>query len=74
MKHIVTGFALAVVLALLVVLGFKARANDALTTASATYLFSETEVKGKDGKAMSRADLIDALLRDAVAKAAQPGK
>ena len=74
MKGILIGFVLAAVLAAGIVLGFKARANDQLTNAAATYLFSETEVKGKDGKPMSRADLLDALLREAIIKANAPVK
>lgn len=74
MKKILTGFVLALVLVGLVLVGLRAYRDDALTNATATYLFSETEVKGKDGKALSRADLLDLILRDAIAKAQAPGK
>jgi hypothetical protein len=42
------------------------------SVAAAQYLFSATDVKDKDGKPLSRADLLDAVLRDVVARAVQP--
>ena len=72
MQKILTGFLIALAVVGLAFLGRRARANEALTQASATYLFSETDIKGKDGKPLSRADLLDAILRDAVVRASQP--
>jgi hypothetical protein len=77
MRNLILGFVLAVVVGLVCVWGYDyyyARRN---ANAAATYLFSTTEVKGKDGKPLSRADLIDALLSEAIqrhATKAQPAK
>lgn len=35
---------------------------------AAIYLFSETEVKGADGKPLSRADIIDMMIQSALEK------
>jgi cytochrome oxidase Cu insertion factor (SCO1/SenC/PrrC family) len=40
--------------------------------AAALYLFSPTDLKGKDGQPLTRADLLDEVLRDAIAKAQAP--
>lgn len=69
MRLLITGFVLAVLLALGVYGGYVAYQDHKLVRAVSIYLLSETEVKGADGKALSRADLIDAILRDAISKA-----
>ena len=69
MRNLLLGFLLALALCAIAFGGYEAYHLRKLTQASAVYLFSETEVKGKDGKPLSRADLIDALLRDAVQRA-----
>jgi len=69
MRGILIGFVLAAALVGMFFLGFRARDNERLTRASATYLFADTEILGADGKPLSRSDLLDALLRDAVKRA-----
>jgi predicted negative regulator of RcsB-dependent stress response len=69
MRNILLGILLALVGLALGVIGHKAYQDHQLTRASATYLFAETEIKDKQGKALSRSELIDLVLREAITKA-----
>jgi hypothetical protein len=71
MKKILLGVFLAFALLALVLLGQQAWQVYKLTSATAIYLFSETDIKGKDGKPLSRADLLDEILRDAIKRSGQ---
>lgn len=72
MKNIFIGFVTAVLLALASYGGYRAYQDHKLVIATATYLFAETEIKRQDGKPLTRADLIDAVLKDAVQRAQAP--
>jgi hypothetical protein len=65
MKNLIIGFLLALALWA----GYDLYYSRLYGRAAATYLFSETEVKGKDGKALSRADIIDLMIASAAKKA-----
>jgi hypothetical protein len=69
MRNLITGFVVALALVAAGFVGFYIHRSMTYANASATYLFSETEIKGKEGKRLSRADLLDQLLRDAVERA-----
>lgn len=71
MRNLLIGFVAAFLIIAVALGGYDYWRTRQLTHAVAVYLFSETEVKGKDGEPLSRADLLDALLRNAVSKAAQ---
>jgi hypothetical protein len=68
MSRVILGALGAIALLGLVWLSFQAYRSHQLTTASATYLFSQTEVRDKSGKALSRAELFDMLLQQAIAQ------
>lgn len=69
MKKIFLGIVIAFAMIGAFLVGRISVQDHTLTRASATYLFSETEVKDAKGKALSRAELLDLILRDAVMKA-----
>ena len=71
MKKLLIGFVSGIVFLALgygVYLGYM---GHVAAVASASYLFAETDVKGKDGKALNRAALIDLILQDAVKRSAE---
>lgn len=69
MKKYFLGAFLALALVALIFLAKEGYRAYQLNQATAIYLFSETEVKGKDGKPLSRAELLDMVLRGAIDKA-----
>jgi hypothetical protein len=61
MRNLLTGFLLALTL----FFGYDYFYTRFYGRAAAVYLFSETEVQGKDGKPLSRADLINLMILSA---------
>ncbi len=65
----ITGFVFAVVLTAAGFVSYLAYQDHKLVKASALYLFADTNVKGQDGKPLTRADIIDAILKDVIQRA-----
>jgi hypothetical protein len=72
MKKILLGVALTLTLLGLGLVGRETYRVYRLNQAVSIYLLSETEIRDKNGKPLSRAELIDLVLADVVKRNSQP--